>query len=77
MQHPRQREVGRVDRLPARALQPVLARRGLADDVERTVRPLVERILLDDEPDFFEAAFDFLLGADQSCHVRIASSILG
>ena len=70
-------EVGRVDRLAGRALEPVLPRRRPADDVERAVRPLVERIFLDDEPDLLEASFDFLLGADQSRHVRMASSIFG
>src|SRR4029079_19119984 len=65
------------DRLAARALEPVLPRRRLADDVERSVRPLVERILLDDEPDLFVPAFDLFLGPDQSRHVRIASSIFG
>src|SRR4029453_16344472 len=35
------------------------------------------RILLDDEEDLLEAALDLLLRADQSRHVRIASSILG
>ena len=77
VQHPRQLEVGRVDRLAARALQPVLALRRLADDGLRAVGPLVERILLDDEPDLFVPALDLFLGADQSRHVRIASSIFG
>src|SRR3954470_24824015 len=40
-------------------------------------RPLVECVLLDDEPHLFEAAFDFLLGADQPCQCRIASSMRG
>ena len=37
----------------------------------------LQRIFVDDDPDVLVAAFDFLLGADQSCHVLIASSILG
>ena len=39
--------------------------------------PLLERVLLDDEPDLLVPALDLLLGADQSRHVRIASSIFG
>ena len=77
LEHPRQLQVGRVERLARRALEAVLPRGGTADDVAWAVSPGVERVLFDDEPDFFEAAFDFLLGADQSCHVRIASSIFG
>ena len=50
---------------------------GPADDVARAGGPLLERVLLDDEPDLLEAALDLLLGADQSRHVRIASSIFG
>ncbi len=77
LEHSRQLQVRGVERLARRALDAVLPRGVAADDVARAVRPRVERVLLDDEPDFLEAAFDFLLGADQSCHVRIASSILG
>ena len=77
VEHARQLNVGRVERPPGGALEAVLPRRRPADDVARSVGPLVERILLDDEPDFLEAAFDFLFGSDQSCHVRIASSIFG
>ena len=77
VQHPRQLEVGGVDRLAARTLEAVDARRRLADDLARAGGPLLQRVLLDDEPDLLEPAFDFLLGADQSRHVRIASSIFG
>ena len=77
VQHPRLREVRRVDRLPGRALAAVDANGVAADDLERPGRPLVERVLLDDEPDLLVPALDLLLGADQSCHVRIASSIFG
>src|SRR5262249_57029824 len=47
------------------------------DDLPRPRRPLLERVLLDDEPDLLEAALDFLLRADQPCQVEIASSIFG
>ncbi len=77
MEHPRQLEVGRVARLAAHALVAVLARRGPPDHLERPLGPLLERILLDDDPDLLEASLDLFLGADQSCHERIASSILG
>ena len=50
---------------------------GSADDLARPGRPLLERVLFDDEPDLLVAALDLLLRADQSCHVRIASSIFG
>ena len=62
---------------PRARSRPVLARRRPADDRERPRGPLLERILLDDEPHLLEAALDLLLGADQSRHVRIASSIFG
>ena len=62
---------------PRTALEPVQAGCRPADDVERALRPLLQRILLDDEPDLLEAALDLLLGADQSRQCRIASSILG
>ena len=77
MEHSRQLEVGGVARLAADALVAVLARRRAADDRERSRGPLLERILLDDDPHLLEASLDLFLGADQSCHVRIASSILG
>src|SRR5205085_4048936 len=47
------------------------------DDRLRACRPLVERILLDHDPLLGEPALDLFLGADQSRHVRIASSIFG
>ena len=77
VQHPGQLDVGRVGGLAARAPEAVDARRRAADDLERPGRPLRERVLFDDEPDLFEAALDLLFGADQSRHVRIASSIFG
>jgi hypothetical protein len=77
VQHPRQPDVGRVARLTSYALESVLANRRAADDVARSRRPLFERILLDDEPDFLEPAFDLFLGADQPRQLRIASSIFG
>src|SRR5919198_388911 len=52
-------------------------RRRLPDDRPRPGGPLVERVLLDHDPLLGEAALDLLLGADQSCQVRIASSIFG
>src|SRR5437899_5312148 len=77
VQHPGQPQVGGVDGFAARPLEPVDPRGGLPDDLARAGRPLLQRVFLDDEPDLFEPAFDFLLGADQSRHVRIASSIFG
>ena len=77
VQHPGLREVGGVDRLPGCALAAVDAQRVAADDLERACGPLVERVLLDDEPDLLVPALDLFLGADQPCHVRIASSIFG
>ena len=77
LQHPGQPDVGGVARLAAHALGAGLARRRPADDLARPGGPLLERILLDDDPDLLEPALDFLLGANQSCHVRIASSIFG
>ena len=62
---------------PARALEPVDPRRRTADHLERTRGPLLERVLLDDDPDLLASALDLLLGADQPRHVRIASSIFG
>ncbi len=77
LEHPGKADVGGVARPAAHPLRPGLARRGPADDRQRPRRPLLERILLDDDPDLLEPPFDLLLGPDQSCHVRIASSILG
>jgi hypothetical protein len=58
-------------------VEPVDPRRGPPDGVERAFGPLVERVLLDDGPLLGVAAFDLLLGADQSRHEPIASSIFG
>jgi hypothetical protein len=77
VKHPGQLDVGRVARLAAGALSAVLARRGPADHVERAGGPLLERVLVDDRPDLLVAALDLLLGADQPCHVAIASSMRG
>ena len=77
VQHPRKLQVGREQRLTARPRQSVDARHPLAHRRERSCGPPVERVLVDDDPDFLVAAFDFLLGADQSCQVLIASSIFG
>src|SRR6266404_6082681 len=77
VKHSRQLEIGGVDRFASRTLEAVDTRRRLSDDLARAGGPLLQRVLFDDEPDLLEPTFDFLLGADQSCHVRIASSILG
>ena len=77
MEHPGQSDVGREERLAAGPGEPVDARRRVTDDVAGPGRPLLERVLLDDEEDLLEPALDLLLGADQSRHVRIASSIFG
>ena len=77
LEHPGQLEVGRVARLAAHAFVAVLTRRRPPDHRERPGGPLLERILLDDDPHLLEAPFDLLLGADQPCQLRIASSIFG
>jgi hypothetical protein len=77
VEHPGQLEIGGEACLAANPLRPVLPESRPADDVERAFRPLLQRILLDDEPDLLEAALDLLLGADQPRQCRIASSILG
>src|SRR6516225_8839297 len=77
MQHPRQRHVGGEERLAACPCKPVDTSRRSADDVEGAGRPLLERVLLDDEEDLLVPALDLCLCADQSRHVRIASSIFG
>jgi hypothetical protein len=69
VQHAGELQVGGVDRLAARAFEPVLTERGLPDDRARSGGPLLERVFLDDEPDLLLAALDFLFGADQSRHV--------
>src|SRR4029077_17850194 len=63
--------------LPLTDPSAVLPGRGQLDHRERPGGPLLERILLDDDPHLLEASLDLFLGADQSCHERIASSILG
>jgi hypothetical protein len=74
----RQREIGGVHRLTARTLVPVDALRPTADDGTRALRPRLDgRVLVDDDPLLGVAAFDLFLGANQSCHVRTASSIRG
>jgi hypothetical protein len=77
LEHAGQAEIGGVAGLAAHALGSVLACRRTADDRLRPGRPLLERVLFDDEPHLLEPALDLLLGADQSRHVRIASSIFG
>ena len=77
VQHPGKLHVGGEEHLAAHPAEAVLAWSGAPDHVAGAGRPLLERILVDDEPDLLEAALDLLLGADQSRHVRIASSIFG
>ena len=77
VEQPGQPEVAGVERLAARPGEAVRSRRRTADDVERALPPLLERVLVDDEEDLLEPPFDLLLRADQSRHVRIASSIFG
>ena len=61
----------------ARARRPSIFARRAADHLERARRPLVERVLLDDDPRLGVAALDLLLGLDQARHDWIASSIRG
>ncbi len=77
MKHPGQTDVAGEERLTAGPSSSVDAGRRAADDLAGPFRPLVERVLVDHEPDLLETAFDLFLGPDQSRHVRIASSILG
>ena len=77
VKHSRELQVGGVPRLAAHPLVAVLARRRATDNRERSCRPLLQRILLDDDPHLLEASLDLFLGADQPCQLRIASSILG
>ncbi len=77
MQRPGKLQVGRIERLAACPAEAVGACRRAPDHLARARGPLLERVLLDDEPDLLEPPLDLLLGADQSRHVRIASSILG
>jgi hypothetical protein len=77
VQHPRELDVGGVDRGAGRALDAVDTRGRLPHDRARPGRPLVERVLVDHDPLLGEPALDLLLGADQSRQLRIASSIFG
>ena len=77
LEHPGETDVAGVQRLAAGARIAVEACSGSADHIAGAVRPLIERVLVDDEPDLLELALDLLLRTDQSCHVRIASSIFG
>jgi hypothetical protein len=77
VEHARQTDVRRVAGLAARALVAVDLRRRLPDDVADPGRPLVERVLVDDDPRLGVAALDLLLGADQPRQVSIASSMRG
>jgi hypothetical protein len=61
LQHPRELDVLRVLGLPARPLGAVGPRRGAADGRERSLRPPVESVLLDDEPRLLDAALDLAL----------------
>ncbi len=77
VEHPVELQVGGEDRLAAGPMQPVSTRCRLTDDLERPGGPLLELVLLDDDPDFLVAALDLFFRANQSRHVRIASSIFG
>jgi hypothetical protein len=77
VQHPRQLEVGGVLRATPRALRSVDSGNGPAYGRQRSFGPLVEGVFLDDDPLLGVLPFDFLLASDQSCHVLMASSILG
>src|ERR1700737_4481203 len=74
VEHPRQLEIGGVPGLASGAQRTGYSPRRTADDLERAGGPLLERVLLDAEPEVFVAAFDLLLRPDQPCHVAIASS---
>ena len=77
MKHSGEAQVGGVRRLAARPGAAVDARCGPADDRLRTIGPLVERVLLDQDPLLGEGSLDLLLGLDQPRQERIASSIFG
>ena len=77
MQHSGQLNVRCVARFTPGTLHAVDARDLPTHRGELTGGPLVERILVDDDPLLGVLAFDLLLGANQSRHVPIASSILG
>src|SRR4029453_12709344 len=71
VQHARELNVCGVARVAGRSLPPVDPARRPTDLVERTGRPLVERVLLDEDPLLGISAFDLLLGPDQPCHKRL------
>jgi hypothetical protein len=75
VEHAGQLDIGGVPHLSACPRERVVAGRGMPHDLARSSRPLFERVFVDDEPNLLDATLDFLLGADQSCHVLIASSI--
>ena len=77
VQHSGKLDVGREQRVASCFVGAVHTWNASTDGRERSCRPLVERVLVDDDPDFFVAALDFFFGADQSCHVVMASSIFG
>ena len=77
MQHSGQSDVARVAGLAASLLETVEARRVAADDVAGPGGPLGDRVLLDERPDLFVAAFDLLLGLNQTRQLEIASSMRG
>ena len=77
VEHPGKPDVGRVLDLAAGARVTVDPCRRASDHLHGALGPAVERILLDDDPLLRVLAFDLLLGADQSRHVEIASSIFG
>src|SRR5439155_6020529 len=77
VQHSRQLQIGREQRLTAGPRQPIDPGHSSSHRRERSRRPPIERVLVDDDPDFLVASFDFLFGADQSCQVLMASSIFG
>ncbi|HYX88240.1 MAG TPA: molybdopterin cofactor-binding domain-containing protein, partial [Gaiellaceae bacterium] len=78
VQHPRQREIGRVRGLSARALVAVDPRCRPPGHLSRPSRPRVDRrVLVDDHPLLGIPALDLLLGANQPRHASTASSIRG
>jgi len=77
VQHAGQADVARVAGLAAGFFEAVEPVRVAADDVAGPGRPLDERILLDERPDLFVTALDFLLGLDQPRQLEIASSMRG
>src|SRR5207244_13162563 len=77
MKHAGQLEIGGVQSLTARTLRAVDARDLLPHGRQRSRGPRVGRVLVDHDPDVLVASLDFLLRANQSRHVLMASSILG